>query len=52
VKPFWTARWWQVLEQIREDLQAAILRGVLTRTIDPSRSIDSINWFSLVYRSL
>jgi PAS domain S-box-containing protein len=26
-KPFWTARWWQVSEQIKQDLQAAILRA-------------------------
>src|SRR5450432_674170 len=26
-KPFWTARWWQVSEQVREDLQAAIRRA-------------------------
>jgi PAS domain-containing protein len=26
-KPFWTARWWQVSEQIREDLQRAIRRA-------------------------
>ena len=26
-KPFWTARWWQISEQIRQDLQAAIRRA-------------------------
>ncbi len=26
-KPFWTARWWQVSEQIQEDLQVAIRRA-------------------------
>jgi PAS domain S-box-containing protein len=26
-KPFWTARWWQVSEQIKQDLQAAIRRA-------------------------
>ncbi len=26
-KPFWTARWWQTSEQIRQDLQAAIRRA-------------------------
>jgi PAS domain S-box-containing protein len=26
-KPFWTARWWQVSEQAREDLRAAIRRA-------------------------
>jgi PAS domain S-box-containing protein len=26
-KPFWTARWWQFSEQIKQDLQAAVRRG-------------------------
>src|SRR5579863_3634027 len=26
-KPFWTARWWQVSEEIREQLKAAIRRA-------------------------
>jgi PAS domain S-box-containing protein len=26
-KPFWTARWWQVSEQLQEDLKAAIYRA-------------------------
>jgi len=26
-KPFWTARWWQVSEKIREELKAAIRRA-------------------------
>jgi PAS domain S-box-containing protein len=26
-KPFWTARWWQISEQIRKDLQRAIKRA-------------------------
>ena len=26
-KPFWTARWWQISEEVRQDLQAAIRRA-------------------------
>ena len=26
-KPFWTARWWQISEQVRQDLQTAIRRA-------------------------